>query len=82
MEETLREWQATQARGAFAEIVEAASKGQPQLIRRRVRIRRHEFTAVGSGHDPATARKCARLFPASHNPFASSCAVRGLNCST
>jgi prevent-host-death family protein len=35
MDETLREWQATQARGAFAEIVEAASKGQPQLIRRR-----------------------------------------------
>jgi len=31
----MREWQATQARGAFAEIVEAAAEGKPQLIRRR-----------------------------------------------
>jgi prevent-host-death family protein len=31
----MREWQATQARGAFAEIVEAAAAGKPQLIRRR-----------------------------------------------
>ena len=31
----MREWQATQARGAIAEIVEAAAAGKPQLIRRR-----------------------------------------------
>jgi prevent-host-death family protein len=31
----MREWQATKARGAFAEIIEAAVEGTPQLIRRR-----------------------------------------------
>jgi len=31
----MREWQATKARNAFAEIIEAASNGTPQLIRRR-----------------------------------------------
>ena len=31
----MREWRATKARGAFAEIIEAAAKGEPQLIRRR-----------------------------------------------
>jgi prevent-host-death family protein len=29
----MREWQATKARGAFAEIIEAAVAGTPQLIR-------------------------------------------------
>jgi prevent-host-death family protein len=29
------EWQATKARSAFAEIIEAAAEGKPQLIRRR-----------------------------------------------
>ena len=31
----MQEWQATKARGAFAEIIEAAVEGTPQLIRRR-----------------------------------------------
>jgi prevent-host-death family protein len=31
----MQEWQATKARGAFAEIIEAAVAGTPQLIRRR-----------------------------------------------
>jgi prevent-host-death family protein len=35
MDQPMREWQATKARGAFAEIIEGAAEGQPQLIRRR-----------------------------------------------
>jgi prevent-host-death family protein len=35
MDQSMREWQATKARGAFAEIIEAAAEGTPQLIRRR-----------------------------------------------
>jgi len=35
MDQPIREWQATKARGAFAEIIEAAAAGKPQLIRRR-----------------------------------------------
>lgn len=31
----MQEWQATKARGACAEIIEAAVEGTPQLIRRR-----------------------------------------------
>jgi prevent-host-death family protein len=31
----MQEWQATKARSAFAEIIEAAVEGTPQLIRRR-----------------------------------------------
>jgi prevent-host-death family protein len=31
----MQEWQATKARGAFAELIEAAVEGTPQLIRRR-----------------------------------------------
>jgi prevent-host-death family protein len=31
----MQEWQSTKARGAFAEIIEAAVEGTPQLIRRR-----------------------------------------------
>ncbi len=31
----MQEWQATKARGAFSEIVDAAVDGEPQLIRRR-----------------------------------------------
>jgi len=31
----MQEWQATQARAAFADIIEAAADGKPQLIRRR-----------------------------------------------
>jgi prevent-host-death family protein len=31
----MQEWQATKARAAFAEIIEAAVAGTPQLIRRR-----------------------------------------------
>ncbi len=31
----MQEWQGTQARGAFAEIIDAAAEGMPQLIRRR-----------------------------------------------
>jgi PHD/YefM family antitoxin component YafN of YafNO toxin-antitoxin module len=31
----MREWQATRARGAFSEIIDAAVLGSPQLIRRR-----------------------------------------------
>jgi len=31
----MREWQATKARGAFAEIIGAAAEGTPQLLRRR-----------------------------------------------
>jgi prevent-host-death family protein len=30
-----REWQATKARDALAEIIDAAAEGEPQLIRRR-----------------------------------------------
>ena len=31
----MHEWQATRARGAFADIIDAAVDGEPQLIRRR-----------------------------------------------
>ena len=31
----MREWQATKARAGFAEIIDAAAAGSPQLIRRR-----------------------------------------------
>ena len=35
MIQPVREWQATKARDALAEIIAAAAEGQPQLIRRR-----------------------------------------------
>jgi prevent-host-death family protein len=35
MTRPVREWQATKARDALAEIIDAAAEGQPQLIRRR-----------------------------------------------
>ena len=35
MDQPFREWQATKARVAFSEIIDAAAEGQPQLIRRR-----------------------------------------------
>jgi prevent-host-death family protein len=35
MTQPVHEWQATKARDALAEIIDAAARGQPQLIRRR-----------------------------------------------